>query len=42
VVLGHEVSGEVEELGAGVQTVRVGDRVTTETYFSTCVSLIHI
>ncbi len=36
VVLGHEVSGEVVEVGDGVEGVRLGDRVTTETYFSTC------
>jgi L-iditol 2-dehydrogenase len=36
VVLGHEVSGEIVEIGAGVETVKIGDRVTTETYFSTC------
>ena len=36
VVLGHEIAGEVVALGAGTQGVRVGARVTTETYFSTC------
>lgn len=38
VVLGHEVSGEVVEIGAGVEIegVEIGGRVTTETYFSTC------
>ena len=36
VVLGHEVSGEIVEIGAGVTRARLGDRVTTETYFSTC------
>lgn len=36
VVLGHEVSGEVIAVGDGVEGVRPGDRVTTETYFSTC------
>ena len=36
VVLGHEVSGRVVALGAGVTSVAEGDRVTTETYFSTC------
>lgn len=36
VVLGHEVSGQVAEVGEGVQRIRPGDRVTTETYFSTC------
>ena len=36
VVLGHEVSGVVDELGPGVGGVPIGQRVTTETYFSTC------
>lgn len=36
VVMGHEVAGEVVEIGAGVDQVRPGDRVTTETYFFTC------
>lgn len=36
VVLGHEVSGEVVELGAGVQNIPIGMRVTTETYYKTC------
>lgn len=36
VVLGHEVSGEVAEVGEGVTRVHPGERVTTETYFSTC------
>lgn len=36
VVLGHEVAGEVVALGEGVSGWAAGDRVTTETYFSTC------
>jgi L-iditol 2-dehydrogenase len=36
VVLGHEVSGTIVEVGEGVTSVPVGARVTTETYFSTC------
>jgi L-iditol 2-dehydrogenase len=36
VVLGHEVAGRIAEVGAGVTGWRTGDRVTTETYFSTC------
>ena len=36
VVLGHEVAGEVVALGEGVEGIEVGERVTTETYFSTC------
>ncbi len=36
VVLGHEVAGEVVAVGEGVAGVDIGERVTTETYFSTC------
>lgn len=36
VVLGHEVSGTIVAVGAGSETSRVGDRVTTETYVTTC------
>ncbi len=36
VVLGHEFSGEVVEIGEAVTTVKVGDRVTSETTFSVC------
>ncbi|HZS88384.1 MAG TPA: zinc-binding dehydrogenase [Chloroflexota bacterium] len=36
VVLGHEVAGEVAEVGDGVEGIAPGERVTTETYFSTC------
>src|SRR5689334_838535 len=36
VVLGHEVSGEIDALGEGVEGLNLGERVTTETYFSTC------
>ena len=36
VVLGHEVAGEIAALGDGVEDLVVGERVTTETYFSTC------
>lgn len=36
VVLGHEVAGEITAVGDGVSTVAPGQRVTTETYFSTC------
>jgi L-iditol 2-dehydrogenase len=36
VVMGHEVAGEVAAVGDGVERVRPGDRVTTETYVFTC------
>ena len=36
VVLGHEIAGEIVEVGAGSGQIKAGDRVTTETYFSTC------
>ena len=41
VVLGHEFSGIVTEVGPDVKNVHVGDRVTSETTFTT-LSLIHI
>lgn len=36
VILGHEVSGMVAEVGKGVTKVKMGERVTTESYFKTC------
>lgn len=36
VVLGHEFSGVVVEIGENVTKVKVGDRVTSETTFTTC------
>jgi len=33
-VLGHEVAGEVVEVGKNVETIRVGDRITCETHLS--------
>ncbi len=36
VTMGHEVSGVVADLGAGVDADWQGARVVTETYFSTC------
>ncbi|MDT2490337.1 alcohol dehydrogenase catalytic domain-containing protein, partial [Enterococcus avium] len=36
VVLGHEFSGQVVEVGANVTKVKVGDRVTSETTFYVC------
>jgi L-iditol 2-dehydrogenase len=36
VTMGHEVSGVVGEVGGGVEGWAPGDRVVSETYFSTC------
>ncbi|MEQ8672732.1 MAG: zinc-binding dehydrogenase [Aggregatilineales bacterium] len=36
VVLGHEIAGEIVDVGAGVEQALLGKRVTSETYFSTC------
>lgn len=36
VTLGHEFSGTVAEVGEDVTKVKVGDRVTSETTFTTC------
>ncbi len=36
VVLGHEVAGEVVDVGHGVSDIILGSRVTSETYFRTC------
>ncbi|MCH2374557.1 MAG: zinc-binding dehydrogenase [Planctomycetes bacterium] len=36
VILGHEMSGVVVEVGAGVTRFKVGDRVTSETFKHTC------
>jgi L-iditol 2-dehydrogenase len=36
VTLGHEFSGYVVELGSGVTSVKIGDRVVSETTFETC------
>jgi len=36
VVLGHEFSGIVTEVGPDVKNIKVGDRVTSETTFTTC------
>lgn len=36
VVLGHEFSGIVAEVGPDVTSVKIGDRVTSETTFETC------
>ncbi|MDD9150867.1 MULTISPECIES: zinc-binding dehydrogenase [unclassified Sporolactobacillus] len=36
VTLGHEFSGRVVEVGPDVRSIKVGDRVTSETTFETC------
>jgi L-iditol 2-dehydrogenase len=36
VTIGHELAGVIVELGSNVDGWNLGDRVTTETYFSTC------
>src|SRR5580765_7768426 len=36
VTMGHELSGVVREVGEGVDGWTTGDRVVSETYFSTC------
>lgn len=36
VVLGHEFSGVVTAVGPDVKSIKVGDRVTSETTFTTC------
>lgn len=41
VTLGHEVAGSIAEIGPGVDGWAIGDRVTTETYFSTCQTCNH-
>lgn len=41
VVLGHEFSGVVVEVGEDVKNIKVGDRVTSETTFETCNECIY-
>ena len=36
VVMGHEISGEVVEVGQTVSHIPLGTRVTSETYYKTC------
>lgn len=36
VILGHEFSGIVTEIGPDVKNIKVGDRVTSETTYTTC------
>lgn len=36
VTLGHEVSGKVHDMASDVKDIRIGDRVVSETYYSTC------
>ena len=41
VTLGHEFAGTVVEVGEDVKSVKVGDRVTSETTFATCEKCIY-
>lgn len=41
VVLGHEFSGVVVEVGQDVRKIKAGDRVTSETTFETCGACIY-
>jgi L-iditol 2-dehydrogenase len=41
VTLGHETAGTIAEVGPGVSGWKLGDRVTTETYFHTCGRCVH-
>lgn len=41
VVMGHEFSGVVVEIGKDVKSLKVGDKVTSETTFETCGSCIY-
>ncbi|MBF0714021.1 zinc-binding dehydrogenase [Gemella sp. GH3] len=41
VILGHEFSGIVAEVGPDVKNIKVGDRVTSETTFETCEDCIY-
>lgn len=41
VTMGHELAGTVAAIGSGVEGWSVGDRVTSETYFTTCGRCIH-
>lgn len=36
VVLGHEISGEIVEVGKDISNIPIGMRVTSETYYQTC------
>jgi L-iditol 2-dehydrogenase len=41
VTLGHEVAGEIVGMGKGVSGWKIGQRVTSETYFYTCGECFH-
>ncbi len=36
VIMGHELAGEIVEVGSGVKDIKVGDRVTSETHAHLC------
>ena len=41
VVMGHEISGRIVDMGANVSDLQLGQRVTTETYYHTCQRCAH-
>jgi len=41
VILGHELAGVVAQVGEGVSNCRLGDRVTSETFFYYCERCVH-
>ncbi|MCL5074490.1 MAG: zinc-binding dehydrogenase [Chloroflexi bacterium] len=41
VIMGHEFCGVVSALGEGVDDLRIGERVTSETAFSVCGTCLH-
>lgn len=41
VIMGHEISGRIADVGADVVGITAGQRVTTETYYHTCQRCAH-